>query len=74
MKEEIEKHEPSFIGFQAKHRFRTRTRGGNFTIGDYIFIIDPKFQEILSVRDLDDEDERRIRRIISEARTIQFQE
>lgn len=46
-----------FIGWAVTHRYRANNRGGNSTIGDELFIIDPEFKEIIFTRDLDDDDE-----------------
>lgn len=46
---------PQHIGWNAKHRFRTKSKGGNFAIGNYNFIMDDSFKEISAVLDTDDE-------------------
>ena len=74
MKEEIDKFNPSFCGFQAKHKFRCKTKGGNSAIANYLYIIDAKFKTILSVSDLDDEDELKIRKLIDEAKEYEKEE
>ncbi len=66
LKAEIDKFEPSFCGYQAKHKFRCKTKGGNFTIADYLYIIDEKFEKVLSVNDLDNEDFEKIKELIDE--------
>lgn len=55
------------IGWDVKHRFRCRTKGGLNTIGDYRYLIDPKFKTILFQEDLDDEDYSKARDVIAEA-------
>lgn len=74
IKEEIDNFKPSFCGFQAKHKFRCKTKGGNFTIGNYLYIIDEKFEKILSTNDLDDEDNERIMSLIDEAKEYKKEE
>lgn len=44
------------IGWTVSHRFRCNTKGGNKTLGDYIFIMDKKFKKILHSFDSEDED------------------
>lgn len=68
IKQEINNFEPSFCGYQAKHKFRCKTKGGNSTFGNYLYIIDEKFEKILSVTDLDDDDEVKIKNLIDEAK------
>ena len=68
MKKEIDKFEPTFYGFQATHRFRCKTKGGNFTLADYLYIFDEDFKTILSKTDLDNEDEKKLRSLIDEVK------
>lgn len=68
LKTEIDKFEPSFCGYQAKHKFRCKTKGGNFHLADHLYIIDEKFERILSVSRLDDEDFEEIKELIDEVR------
>lgn len=49
------------IGWEVKHRFRCKTRGGNSTIADYRYIIDKGFTKILLREDKDDKDDERVR-------------
>lgn len=58
---------PIFIGWEVRHRFRCKNRGGNFLIGDYLYIIDEKFKEIIYRENLDDEDIQKIRECIDDA-------
>lgn len=71
IKGKIEKFEPSYIGFQAKHKFRCKSKGGNFTIGNYLYIIDDKFDKIISVIDLDDDENEEMKKIIDEAKEFE---
>ena len=68
MKDEIDNFNSSFCGYQAKHKFRCKTKGGHSTIGNYLYIVDTKFKKILSVSDLDDKDEVEIKNLIDEVR------
>ena len=68
IQELINDFESEFIGFHAKHRFRSRTLGGNFRVSTNLYLIDPNFTEIISVRDLNCEDKEEIRTVINEAR------
>ena len=45
-----------FIGWQAVHKFRCRTRGGQFDIGNYLFIFDKDFKTIIRYDDTDDDE------------------
>lgn len=74
IKEEIDNFKPSFCGFQAKHKFRCKTKGGNFTIGNYLYVIDDKFEKILSTNDIDDDDNERIISLINEAKEYKKEE
>ncbi len=72
IKEEINNFSSSFCGFQAKHKFRCKTKGGNFTIGNYLYIMDKNFKEVISVSDMDDEDEVKIKNLIDEAKEYEI--
>lgn len=52
------------IGWEAKHRFRCKTRGGNSTIGDFRYVLDKDFKKVLLQEDTDDEDESAIRDVL----------
>ncbi len=53
------------IGWEVKHRFRCKTRGGNSTIGDYRYIIDKDFKTVILQEDTDDDDETAIRDVLN---------
>ena len=74
IKEEIDSFTPSFIGFQAKHKFRCKTKGGHSSIANYLYIIDDKFKTVLSVTDTNDEDELKIRKLIEESKDYKKEE
>lgn len=48
------------IGWIATHRFRCKNRGGNLTMGDYKYLIDKDFNEIIYSVDMDEDDEKNI--------------
>ena len=60
------------IGWEAKHRFRRKTKGGQNTIGDYRYIISPDFKTIIFCEDMDDDDYSHAREIIEEAEKGNF--
>lgn len=68
LKTEIDKFESTFCGYQAKHKFRCKTKGGYFDLADYLYIIDENFGKILSVSRLDDEDFDKIKELIDEVK------
>lgn len=74
IKEEIDNFNPSFLGFQAKHKFRCKTKGGHSSIANFLYIIDDKFKTVLSVTDMDDEDELKIIKLIDEIKESKIQE
>lgn len=57
--------EEKIIGWEVKHRFRCKTKGGNSAIGDYRYVIDKKFKEVLICEDTDDEDSKKIRELVN---------
>lgn len=44
-----------FIGWEVMHSFRCNTRGGDPSLGNYTFIINKDFTEIINVIDKDDQ-------------------
>lgn len=44
------------IGWKVGHRFRCKTKGGNSTIGEYIFVMDKDLKEVIATFDIDEED------------------
>lgn len=49
-----------FIGWEVRHRFRSKNRDGDYTLGDYVFIIDKEFSSILDNWDMDNEREKEV--------------
>ena len=65
LKEDIAKLDTTkVIGWEVKHRFRCKTKGGNSTIADYRYVFDMDFKHVILKEDKDDEDESRIRDVL----------
>lgn len=58
---------PEFCGWRVKHRFRCKTKGGNFDLGDYVYIVDKKVTKIIYKEDPDDEYTKKVNGLIEEA-------
>lgn len=54
-------------GWEVKHRFRCKTKGGNMTIGDYRYILDKNFKEVLLREDMDDDEDTLVRAALESA-------
>ena len=59
--------ERTFIGWQANHRFRCKTKGGNFDLGNYSYVVNKDVSLILYTEDLDSEDSDSLKGIINDA-------
>lgn len=46
----------SFIGWEAKHKFRCKNKGGNPDLGNYLYVFDKDMKKITHKEDLDDKD------------------
>lgn len=46
----------SFCGWKVTHKFRCKTKGGNSTLGEYVYIFDKDMKEILYDEDTEDKD------------------
>lgn len=46
----------TFYGWKVTHKFRCKTKGGNSTIGNYVYIFDKKIEHIIYKEDTEDED------------------
>ncbi|MDE7155315.1 MAG: hypothetical protein K2N79_03410 [Muribaculaceae bacterium] len=55
------------IGWEIKHRFRCKTKGGQSTIADYRFVVDPDIKTVYFSEDIDDTDYKHAREIIDAA-------
>lgn len=56
-----------FCGWKATHRFRCKTKGGNFDLGDYIYIFDKDLKRIIHKEDANDDSNSKIKSLIDEA-------
>ena len=56
-----------FYGWKATHKFRCKTKGGNFDLGNYIYVFDKKMKSIIYKEDLDDNDNAKISGLIYES-------
>lgn len=56
-----------FEGWFVKHRFRSKNRGGNYTVGNYIFVMDKDFKKIIFQADADGEVFNKVNDAINEA-------
>lgn len=55
------------IGWEIKHRFRCKTKGGQNTIADYRYVVDPDFKVVYFCEDSDDDDYKHANEIIEAA-------
>lgn len=55
------------IGWEIKHRFRCKTKGGQNTIADYRYVVDPDFKKVYFCEDTDDNDYKQAREVIEAA-------
>jgi len=67
MRERSDTFKKEFIGWQATHRYRAKTRGGHYALGDNLYIFDYRLDNIIHKEDLDDEEIQSLRKIIDEA-------
>jgi hypothetical protein len=56
-----------FLGWQTKHRYRCKSRDGNYDIGDIFYLFDKKLEKIIHRQNLDDEEYRKLEGVIKEA-------
>lgn len=56
-----------FNGWKVSHKFRCKTKGGNPTIGDYIYIFDKDMKSIIYKEDIDNDDLNKVKKLIKEA-------
>lgn len=57
---------PTFYGWKITHKFRCKTKGGNSTIGNYIYIFDKNIEHIIHEEDTEDEDLIKAKSLIKE--------
>lgn len=55
------------VGWEVKHRFRCKTKGGSATIGDYRYVIDKNMKKVLIYEDVDEDDYKQIRELVQAA-------
>lgn len=53
------------VGWEVRHRFRCKTKGGYNAIGDYRYVIDEDFKQILLYEDIDDDKYNSLRSLIN---------
>ena len=56
-----------FIGWKVVHKFRCKTKGGNFDLGNKLYIFDKDIKNINYTEDLDDEGNQGLAKIIDDA-------
>lgn len=61
------------VGWEVKHRFRCKTKGGMSTIGNYRYIIDKDFKKIILNEDIDSEDYSHSREVLEMAEKSGFE-
>lgn len=62
-----QKIKPTFCGWKATHKFRCKTKGGNPTIGNYIYYFDKKMKHIVYNEDTENEELTKTKKLIKEA-------
>ena len=55
------------VGWEVTHKFRCRTKGGHASIGNYRFVMDKDFKNIILHEDMDDEHSKKMREVIQES-------
>ena len=63
---QIDSLDNQFCGWKVTHKFRCKTKGGNSTLGTYIYIFDKDVKNILYKEDTEDEDLMKAKVIINE--------
>ncbi len=67
IKERSKYFNPTFCGWQASHKFRCKTKGGNFELPNYLYVFDPDFKKIIYQENLADEERQQLKNIIDES-------
>lgn len=52
------------MGWEVIHKFRCKSRGGYSSIANYRYIIDKDFENVILCEDMDEDDSKKIRKII----------
>lgn len=63
----VKEFSPEFIGWEVKHKFRCKSKGGQALLENYIFIMDEKMTEITHIEDTEDKKIIQIREAIDKA-------
>lgn len=66
IREKAKEFDGAFCGWKVTHKFRCKTKGGNSTLGTYVYIFDKDVKEILYHEDTDDDDIASAKGIIKE--------
>ena len=61
---------PELCGWEVKHKFRCKNRGGNYYLSYRLFIIDFDFKKIIYTENLEDKELIDVRKLIDEIKTI----
>ena len=67
IKQRAQNIKPEFYGWKVTHKFRCKTKGGNSTIGNYIYYFDRNVKNIIYQEDTEDEDLAKVKNLIKEA-------
>ncbi len=67
IKEKIANFQSTFCGWQAKHKFRCKTKGGNFDLANYLYLFDADLKKITYKENMADEELIKIRDVIDYA-------
>lgn len=62
-----ENFEKTFLGWQAKHKFRYKTKEGRFDLPTYLYLFDSDLTKITDQENIDDEERIKLKTIIDEA-------
>lgn len=66
-KERAENFQKYFCGWQAKHKFRYKTKGGSFDLPNYLYLFDSDLKKITYQENTADEELKKLKEIIDEA-------
>jgi hypothetical protein len=67
IKSRAENFQTSFCGWQVEHKFRCKTKGGNYDLATFIYLFDIELKKITYQEDVSDEDLKHLRKLIDEA-------
>ncbi len=66
-KERAENFQRFFCGWQAKHKFRYKTKEGRFDLSNRLYVFDPDLKKITYQENTDDQEQIKLKEIIDEA-------